>query len=240
MMKKLSYTVVSTALLLLLLSCASQINGALAGDGQTDLSLQAELKPRMAALIGRFAALYTGADKDAPLLNGPSLAASMKQAPGIASVDFKNKTPSSIEGPVKISKISDFLSSGKVSGFVTFEQKNSAGEGRCSVNLSLASGPWILSQISPEISMYLSALMAPIATGETITKAEYLALVASIYGKDIADEISSSSIRATVTFPGAIQRIKGGTFTGKQAVFEIPLPDILVLEQPLNYEVVWK
>jgi hypothetical protein len=88
--------------------------------------------------------------------------------------------------------------------------------------------------------MYLSALMAPIATGEALTKPEYLALVTSVYGKAIADEISSSSIRASVNFPGAIQRIKGGTYSGRRADFDIPLLDILVLETPLSYEVVWK
>jgi hypothetical protein len=82
--------------------------------------------------------------------------------------------------------------------------------------------------------------MAPIATGEAMTRSEYLALVASVYGKAIADEIASSSIRASVNFPGTIQRIKGGNFSGRRADFDIPLLDILVLETPLSYEVVWK
>jgi len=227
-------------LLLAFSSCASRINGTLMGDGQADLGINAEMKPNMSALIGRFAALSGTAKPGAPILDGPSLAASMSRAPGIASASFANKTPSSIEGPVKISRINDFLSTGKAGGFISFEQKNSAGEGYCAVNFNLASGPWILSLISPEFSMYLNALMAPIATGEAMTKAEYLALVGSVYGKGIADEISSSSIRASVNFPGAIQRIKGGTFTGSKADFEVPLLDILVLETPLSYEVAWK
>jgi hypothetical protein len=239
-MKNIIFTVVAAAFLSVFTSCASQINGSLRGEGQTDLAIQAELKPGMSALIGRFAALSGTAKPGAPLLDGPSLAASMSRAPGITSVSFTNKTPSSIEGPVKISRINDFLSSNKADSFISFVQKNSAGEGRCAVNLSLASGPQILGLISPEISMYLNALMAPIATGEALTKAEYLALVASIYGKNIADEISSSSIRASVNFPGAIQNVKGGTFSGRRADFEVPLLDILVLEKPLSYEVVWK
>jgi hypothetical protein len=240
MIKNIFLTVVTVTLLLGFPSCASRINGSLMGDGQADLGINAELKPGMSALIGRFAALSGTAKPDAPVLDGPSLAASMSKAPGIASVSFTNKTPSSIEGPVKISRINDFLSSGRASGFISFEQQNSAGEGYCAVTFNLASGPQILGLISAEISMYLNALMAPIATGEKMTKAEYLGLVASVYGKGIADEISSSSIRASVNFPGTIQRVKGGTFSGKRADFNIPLLDILVLETPLNYEVVWK
>jgi hypothetical protein len=240
MIKNIFLAVIIGGLLPAFLSCASQINGALMGDGQADLGINAELKPGMSALIGRFTALSGTAKPGAPLLDGSSIAASMAQAPGIASVSFANKTPSSIEGPVKISRINDFLSNSKTSGFINYEQKNSAGEGLCSVNFNLASGPWILSLISPEFSMYLNALMAPITTGEPMTKTEYLVLVGSVYGKAIADEISSSSIRASVTFPGAIQRVKGGTFTGRKADFEVPLLDILVLETPLSYEVVWK
>jgi hypothetical protein len=240
MIKNIILTVVTAALLPAFSSCASQINGSLTGEGQADLAIQAELKPNMSALIGRFAALSGTAKPGAPLLDGPSLAASMSKAPGVAAVSFTNKTPSSIEGPIKISRISDFLSNNRTSGFISFEQRNSAGEGRCTVNLSLASGPQILSLISPEIGAYLNALMAPIATGEVLTKTEYLNFVGSIYGKNIADEISSSSIRISVNVPGVIQSVKGGTFSGRRADFDVPLPDILVLERPLSYEVVWK
>jgi hypothetical protein len=242
MMKIFFPAFITAALLLAFPSCASQINGSLMGDGQADLQIQAELKPKITALIGRFAALSGAVQPGAPLLDGPSVAASMKQAPGIASVSFVNKTPSSIEGPVKVSRISDLLASGGAGagGFIKFEQKNSAGEGYCSVSLSLEYGPKILSLISPEIGMYLNALMAPLASGEKMTKKEYLDTVASFYGKDIADEISSGVIKVSFTFPGTIQRIKGGTFTGRKADFQIPLLDVLVLETPLNYEVVWK
>jgi hypothetical protein len=240
MMIKNIFLTVTVAFLLAFSSCASRINGTLMTEGQADLGINAELKPNMSALIGRFAALSGTTKPGAPLLDGPALAASMSQAPGISSASFANKTPSSIEGAVKISRINDFLSSGNVNGIINFEQKNAAGEGFCSVNLSLASGPWVIGLISPEFGAYLNALMAPIATGEVMTKAEYLTNVASIYGKNIADEIASSSIRASVNCPGVVQRIKGGTFTGRRAEFEIPLLDILVLEKPLSYEVVWK
>ena len=240
MVNKYFLAVVTAVLLLFLPSCASQINGSLAGEGQADLGINAELKPNMSALIKRFAALSGTTKPDAPLLDGPSLAVSMAKAPGIASVSFTNKTPSSIEGSVKISRINDFLSSGNTSGLVTYEQKNSAGEGYCAINLKLASGPQMLGLISPEIARYLAALMAPIATGDVMTKPEYLALVTSVYGKNITDEISSSVIRVSVNFPGTIQRVKGGTYSGRRADFNIPLLDILVLETPLSYEVVWR
>ena len=137
-----------------------------------------------------------------------------------------------------ISKINDFLTSGNATGFISFEQ--GAGGGLCTITINRDIGPQLLSMISPEISDYLEALMAPIVTGEELTKSEYLVEVASIYGQGISDEIANSSILASIDFPGAIQSVKNGKFSGRKAEFDIPLLDLLVLEKPLVYEVMWR
>jgi hypothetical protein len=239
------------ALLLPLVSCTARINGTLQGDGQADLKIYVALEPRMTALIGGLAAASGAVQTSAPILDGPAIAASMAKAPGVASASFKNTTPTAIEGPVKISRIGDFLApglaasaaldtarGGKGSGFITFEQGVPPRTGgRCTINLSLESGPEILTFISPDMVDYLSALMAPLATGEALSKTEYLTLVASVYGRGIADEISKAFFRAEIDFPGPVQSVTGGTFSGRKAEFAIPLLDILVLEKPLSYEV---
>ena len=230
------------------MSCAARITGSLQGDGQADLNINTSLEPRVATLIGRFATVYGSAEPGSPVLDANTINASMSAAPGIESVSFRNITPSAIEGPVKILQIKDFLASnladsggktgGQQSNFINFEQD--AGGGRCTISLSLDSGPEILSLISPDISLYLSALMAPLATGEAFSKAEYLSLVSTVYGRGIADEIAGAAVNASIDFPGLVQSVKGGTFSGRRAEFKIPLIDILVLETPLSYEVVWK
>jgi len=245
MIKKLAVIAPALAFALLCASCAAQINGSLKGDGQADLQIRAALEPRMTALIGGLAVASGGAaQSDIPILDGPSIAASMSSAPGVATVSFKNTAPAAIEGPVKIAKIGDFLAPGgsKKASFIDFEQnaRGGASGGKCTIKLSLATGPEILALISPEISDYLSALMAPLATGEALTKTEYLTLVGSVYGKGIADEISKAFVRASLEFPGPVQSAQGGTFSGRRADFAIPLLDILVLETPLSYEVVWR
>ena len=245
MLKNLAVIAPVVAFLLLCASCVAQINGSLKGDGQADLQIRAALEPRMTALIGGLAAASGTAQPGAAILDGPAIAASMSSAPGVASVSFKNTAPAAIEGPVKIAKLGDFLALGgsKKASFIDFEQNargGAASGGRCTINLSLATGPEILALISPEISDYLSALMAPLVTGEALTKAEYLTLVGSVYGRGIADEISKAAIRASIDFPGPVQSAQGGTFSGRRAEFAIPLLDILVLETPLSYEVVWR
>ena len=82
--------------------------------------------------------------------------------------------------------------------------------------------------------------MAPIATGEDLNKTEYLELVTSFYNKAISDEIAASKIRASISFPGTISAVSGGTFSGRTAEFDVPLLDILVLDTPFNLMVEWK
>jgi hypothetical protein len=169
----------------------------------------------------------------------------MGAAPGIASVSFRNTGPSAIEGPVKISRIGDFLTaagpSGAEGGFIVFEQAPpGSGPSRCVITLDRDSGPELLALISPDVADYLSALMAPIATGEALSKDEYLELAASLYGRALADEIRGAFIRASVRFPGPVSAVRGGTWSGRQAEFTVSLTDLLVLETPLVYEVWWR
>jgi hypothetical protein len=139
---------------------------------------------------------------------------------------------------MRISNVSRFLTAEGIGGFIEFEQGRSGGG--CRIFINRNNGPVILAILSVEIAAYLNALMSPLATGEEMTKTEYLALVSSIYSKAISDEIAASRVRASIDFPGLVTSAKGGTFSGKRVEFDIPLLDLLVLETPLIYEVSWK
>ena len=221
---------------IIFISCATRINGTLQADGQADLNVDTSLMQEITRTIRAFAAVPGEVPPDTPILNGPGIGASMTSAPGVASAAFRNRSPTAIEGTIRISQIRSFLASSDTAGFIGFEQ--SASGGRCTINLSLASGPRILSLLSAEIHDYLEALMAPLATGEQLTRPEYLELVRSVYGR-VADEIAASTINVSLEFPGQIRSVRGGTYSGRRADFSIPLLNLLVLDVPLSYEVIW-
>ena len=230
-------------LILIFASCNARINGVFQGKGQADLQISASLEPKMASLLNRLADVSGSAPSDILLLDGPAISASFSSAPGVSLAALKNTSANAVEGAVKIQNINDLLANsigGSEKGSIEFTQSNSSGTGRCTINLNLNAGPSILAIISPDVTDYLSALMAPIATGEILTKEEYLSLVSSVWGKGIADEIAQARLLASVEFPGLITKVKGGVFSGKKADFNIPILDILVLETPLIYEVEWK
>jgi hypothetical protein len=234
------------AFLLLVSSCAARITGTLEAAGSGDFVVSAALQPRISLLIRSLSTAMGDGTAPEFIIDGAAIARSMAAAPGIASVSFRNTGPAAIEGPVKISRLGDFLATAgrpdNKTGFITFEQAvpGSSGPSRCTITLNRESGPAILSLISPDVSDYLAALMAPIATGEPLTKQEYLDLAGSFYGQAVAGEISQGRIRAFFDFPGTISAVKGGTWSGNRAEFDVPLVDLLVLETPLVYEVLWK
>jgi len=189
-----------------------------------------------------------GGQGDTPIINGQEIAASMSHAKGIDSVSFVNASVSAINGQIRISAVNDFLSPADRRGFVTFTQRAGSGGtstgginsgGTCVININRDNGHRMLQLLSPEISDYLEIFMAPIITREVISKAEYLDQVAGFYNRTISNEIASSRIRASLDFPGTIQSVTGGTFSGRRAVFEVMLVDLFVLEQPMRFEVVW-
>ena len=236
-MKRLIPFSVLMTLFLLLISCASRIDGSLAADGSAVINVNVSLEPRMSTLIRSLSA--AGGQTDGPVLDGQAISLSMSRAPGVASAVLRNTAPAAIEGQVRISQIGEFLSpaGSRQRNFITFEQNNRTG--RCVININRQNGPVILELLSPEISDYLHALMAPLATGEEMNKNEYLDLVSVFYSKAVSDEIAYSRIRASLDFPGNITSIRGGVYTGRRAAFDISLLDLLVAETPLIYEITW-
>jgi hypothetical protein len=221
-------------------SCSARIEGSLKADASAELSLRASIEPGMTALIRSFSRVSGNTNAGQPVIDGPAMARSFSVAPGIRAATFRNTSPSVIEGTISVSRIGDVLAVPRQVGgsrFISYEQR--AQGGKITISLDRASGPRVITLISPDVVDYLSALMAPVATSEVLSQTEYVELVTSVYGKAVADEIKAARVRALIDFPRSITRMQGGVFSGARAEFTIPLLDLLVLERPLRYEVEW-
>ena len=226
-------------LLLLFFSCAAGIEGEVREGGAVDLSLKTSLGPRMSSLI-RSLRGFMGDTADVPMLDGNSISQSMAASPGVQAVSLKNTGPSALEGTISISKVEDFLTAGgSKARFVTYTEGREAGSSSIIIALDKDSAPEILTRLSSEAEEYLSALMAPAVVGETSTRQEYLQLITSVYGRPLADEIAASRLKVSIDFPRPVKAVSGGNASGKRVEFDVPILDILVLEQPLRYEVSW-
>jgi len=229
--------IVTIFILLLFFSCSARIDGVVREGGAAELKLQTSMEPRTAALI-RSMRGFMGEATNEPVLDGRAISLSMAAAPGVRSISLVNTGPEAMDGSISISNIGDFLASGGgTNRFIVFTEGRDASS--IVVTLDRTSAPEIIARLSPEIEDYLQALMAPVVVGDPDTRPEYIALISAVYGRPLANEISEARIRASIEFPRPIKAIRGGNAVGRQAEFEIPLLDVLVLEQPLRYEVSW-
>jgi len=220
-------------------SCSAGIEGAVREGGAAEISLKTSLEPATLALI-RSIRGFLGDAADTPVLDGPEISRSLAVSPGIRAVSLKNTGPSSLEGGISISNVGDFLASDdEKSRFITYTDGQGAGNSSLIIKLDRESAPFIIARLSAEAEEYLTALLAPVVLGEKCTRQEYLDLLAMIYRRPLADEIAAARILVSIEFPRQVTAVKGGNAAGKKAEFNIPLTDLLVLENPLNYEIRW-
>jgi len=254
--KKSSYFIIIPLFSILFISCSAQIDGFVRDGGTAEFRLKTALEPRTATLI-RSIMNFMSDTGNVNILDGEAIGKSMSSAPGIRSVTLKNTAPAALEGVISLANVGDFLTltgagNGAGSGagggaggsagrsrFITYTGGRTAGSSSIILVLDMNSAPEIIAMLSPDVEEYLSALMAPAVLAETSTKQEYLDLLASIYGRPLANEIYAARIRASIEFPGPVTSVSGGKAAGRMAEFDIPLIDILVLETPLRYEISW-
>jgi len=203
--------------------------------GSAEINVRASLGLRTVGLVQSLRS-FMGDTRNTPILDGGAISRSLAAASGIKSASFKNTSAEALEGTIVISNVGDFLLSDK-DMFITYSESSVSSS--IVVVLDRNSAPLLISRLSSEVGEYLSALMAPVAQGEYMSSAEYLSLVAMVYGRPLADEIAEARIKASIEFPRPVTAVSGGSSTGRRAEFDIPLLDIMVLEKPLRYEVKW-
>ena len=227
------------SIVMVFIACSARIDGVVREGGAGDLTLKASLAPRTSALI-RSLRSFMGDDSNMPVLDGKAIGQSMAVMPGMKAVALSNTSPEALEGSIVVANLGDFLASGNTKGrLVTYAEKKESGASSITITLDRSSIPEFVKRLSPEVEDYLSALMVPVILGETMSAKEYLDLVASVYGRPLADEIAAAQIHSYIEFPRPVTFVRGGNAAGKQAQFDIPLLDIFVLEQPLSYQVNW-
>lgn len=202
-------------------------------DKQVDVYYNNVINPRVASLLNE---LSGSSNKAAPsLISAASVTDSLQKISGLSNILTKDRDPQGLEGSIRITNLE------KLSQQYPFVSLTMGSDSSLfSLTLRRDTAPQIVSSFTTEVQDYLDALMAPIVTGENLSTSEYLALLSSVYGKTIAQEIEHSHISLEIHVPGRITSVFGGVGTGNKAIFNIPLVDFLVLQKPQVYQIAWK
>ena len=231
---------VFAALSLLCVSCTLNLSGTVRanaeGGAAADLNVKAAIKKNTAFLLDAL-----NEDGESSVIDAEYINQGLAASPGIALSALKNKPPQDIEGKINISHLETVLAAQKsaASGLDGIGYKKTADGGIFTVKLNRKNGAAILTNISRDFADYVSVFFAPIATGEELSKQAYLDLLRDVYGKPIADEVNASVITLSLDFPAAIKSAQGVRYSGSRARIELPLVDLLVLENEITYEITW-
>lgn len=222
---------------LFLQACSLAITGTVRQDASASLAVRADFQPKTAALLR---SLDAGEDGGGAVVDAGLIAESLAASPGVRSARLENRGGSALDGEVLLSDIGAFARAapdGTRAADIAFE--STAGGGSFRLVLTRENGARMLAALSRDLADYVSVLLAPIATGEALTKKEYLELAGSVYGAPVAAEIAAARVRITLEFPAKITSAEGLRYTGKQAALDVPLADVLTLETPLRLAVTW-
>jgi len=105
----------------------------------------------------------------------------------------------------------------------------------------------IINLVPEETKSYIDLLMAPIITGEEISSSEYVAVIASMYGNTLANELQESKITISFTAPTEIisatiepKTAQNSIIKKNTANFTLPLSEFLSLFSGVKFSIQWK
>lgn len=123
-----------------------------------------------------------------------------------------------------------------------FNVDNKAG--KISLNIGTQNIKEFAGLLSEDDREYIDLLMAPALSGETMSKEEYETLIEAVYGNKLASELKKAKFKIEVSCPKKVQRINitpigMGKKNGNKAYLEIPVSDILCLQDSIFIEITY-
>ncbi len=127
---------------------------------------------------------------------------------------------------------------------ITISNIISCTDDTLSITLSPETLQTLVASLGTEMEGYAALFMAPVFTGEPMSKEEYVWLVASVYGEGVAQELEQGALVMTLRTPDgkSVQKSSlpnGAEVAGSKAAVRIPLAELLTLKTPLVSSISW-
>ena len=242
---KFIYATIYLTLLFALTGCGSRLGIAARDDGKADISVFMDTGKAASRMISSImASLYPSSASPAGGVFTPERAKALEQSlwgGGAESLSAKALSASvlSIEATIKEAAAQSSVSRTGVrfSNVVSVKKKS------LTLTLSPATMRALYDSMDEQTRSYADLFMAPAFTGEQMSGEEYIALISSVYGSDLADEISTARMEVTLTAPKGSKVAscsrEDAKLSGRRAQFAIPLLDLLVMEKEQRYRISW-
>ncbi len=205
-------------------SCSSAMHVRLASDLSAEVDVDINFGKTFLRVLANLSGLEAGEILDVHAIN-MELAA----VDGVDSARLGTGNKENITGRLSLSSLGYFFLLEKEG------QKN-----KLRLLLDRKTAPDFVAGLSEDVFDYLSVLMAPLVTGEEMDSEEYLDIISSVYGHTLAEELAKGIFKIEFAVPGKIIQSSVGKFQGRLLSWELPLLDLLVLDQALIIDLIWE
>lgn len=220
----------------LLGSCGAQQVVRLSPDGSGTVNFSYTVSPVILDSVDQFAAFL---EEDDPLADGElfdldEIRADFEENPALSLQELGTPQPNVLQGTFQFSDVEEVFQEEEElqqAGIVSL--RNSGGTYTLDLRLNRDNFADI-SALFPALENPLMDMFGPLAN-EGVSESEYIEMMQFAFDSAVVPAIQQSVIEARVVVDGAIVDQRGGTVTGNQVVFRIPLIRILLLDQELSY-----
>lgn len=227
-------------LLAFLSSCAAGLSLSVNPDGSGTLAVDARVPDAAAARLRSYAAAGSpGASAAAPLFDTTAVRRETARR-GLASISVETPSPNRFRGSFSFRSLADPAEDPELAGAGVFRVESKDGITSLTFRLSRDNArnlPLLFPGLDPYI---LEALSPPALDPYPVTAGEYREMLQALLGTAALGELESAEIRVQVRAPGPVVRHSGGAVSDRTFTAVLPLMDILVLENPMEFSVAWR
>ena len=210
-------------------------------DGSGSVGIHIELKKVFLEYLFTLAEVTGETDmiRDGKVFDVAEVRKAVEERPGVKVTKINTPEPEILEMEFTFDRVDDIFGSEKElqeAGILRFLH---SGDTR-TLELYLDRGNYRqLSAMFPVLANPIFESLGP-QEGDTTTEEEYLEIMAFAFGEEGPDVVRNSHIEVTVRTNGTIVSQRGGTLSGGNVVFRIPLVRVLLLDKPLDYALSFK
>lgn len=224
----------------LLLGCSVRQEATIRSDGSGTASFDFELQDFFLTTVKEMSALVEENPNEAGMVfNIEQIQKDFAEQEAVTLERISSPTPSKLTGAISFDHIEEvFEEEENLIAADVIEVETEGEEKRINFHLERENFAQITS-LFPIMKNPFFQMFGPMENANT-TRAEYLEMIAFAFGEQGVEGVKTSTIELIVNVDGTIISQKGGRIANSSVVFTIPLLDVLLLEEPIDYSIVYK
>jgi hypothetical protein len=221
--------------------CSIKQEATVKSDGSGEVSFQFKMMPFFIDYIVNMSELIEDESvyEDGKIFDVEQIQQDFQTKPSVTLKSITSKDIGELKGSFTFSNVADVFQEEEElaeAGIISFT--NTGGVKTLKVHLTRNNFEQLYS-LFPIMNNPLFESFGPMEN-EGVTEEEYLDMLEFAFGEDGPQGVKKSEIELDVKVDGAVVSQTGGKQRGNTVTFSIPLIDILLLQEPLTYSIVFK